>query len=516
MAKDINIHLKTTGAEDAKRKLSSVGKSATQVGDSAKQGGAKASQGLDKMSQSAGSAQGHFAKLKSSILSWLAGIVGIAAAIRAITTAIRIQAQAITEHATIAAEQQKKLLALQAMGAFFEEHPEARKEVAAYAEFGRRPFPEVAEAWYALESKAAGLTDEQKRGIMREALELGRMEPEADLKSIIEIFSLYAKETHQTDINQIQNVIRATLSKAGAELSQMGQYLPRFLSLGIAGGLTGAETAGLWAFATTRAPTPESATVGIRNIFAALRGKGTPESLELLQKLGIKREQNIFEQLTILSARQKAGRFGLPEAEMIAGKENIAVLLSMLTEPAAMMETVREITGVARPDIDIVRDKLEEIMGKDRVAYLEEEGRRLDVAIQNLKGADISALKWSALKKSIELESRQRGRAEFFITLDDWLLSMMSIFGTPEQAVARLKKVSELPNVRLMRAGAALLIPEAPTEPAAEPELPAEQPPVIEQAEPVSMAPRVYHYYDNGIHYHPKVGEDLVGSRFPA
>jgi len=478
MAKDVNIHVKTPGAQQAKQRLEGIGKASKGVGDSAHRGGRKGAEGMRELDQSAAKTKGGFSKLRSSIASWVTGIIGITAIIRGITAAIRAQSEAIKEHAQIAAEQQKKLLALQAMGTFFEEHPEARKEVAAYAEFGRRPFEQVAEAWYSLESKGAGLTKEQKAGIMREALELGRMEPEADLKSIIDVFSIYAKETRQKDINQVQNVIRQTLSQAGAELSQMGQYLPRFLSLGIAGGLTGAETAGLWAFATTRAPTPESATVGIRNIFAALRGKGTPESQKLLQQLGITPEMNIFEQLTALSAAQKAGKFGVPEAEMIAGRENIAVLLSMLTEPTAMMETVRQVTRVARPDIDITREKLERIMGTDEVARLEEERRRLDVVIRNIKAQDVRALQWDVSLREYEKQMREADVPESIIRYQLWKYRTGGGFGMepgPNWFLEPLGKFSEFP---------------------------------AQQRGPVIIN-------DNSIKYYPRVGSDERGPRVP-
>ena len=316
------------------------------------------------------------------------------------------------EHGRIAAEQQKKMLALQAMGEFYEEHPQARKEVAAYAEFGRRPFEEVAEAWYALESKGAGLTEIQKKGIMKEALELGRMEPEADLKSIVEMFSLYAKETRQKDINLIQNVLRATMTKAGAELSEVGKLLPRFLPAGLAGGLTGPEAAGLWAYATTRTKDPAEATTGLRNVFLALQGKGIPEAQEMLKGLGISTEQDFFSQLIQLATQKQAGRFGLPEAELLAGKESASMLLSMLTEPEAMMDTIQYVTERARADIDIVRTRLDRIMGTDEVASLEERGRQLDVQIENIKGSDIRALKWNVYLKEYEMYLREAGYPE--------------------------------------------------------------------------------------------------------
>ncbi len=531
MAKNVNIHVKTPGAKQAEQDLNRTGKAAKGVGDSASRAGKKGAEGVHEFGNSAGRTQGRFAKLKSSIASWVLGLVGVAAAIRLVTTAIRIQKEAIEEHARIAAEQQKKLLALQAMGTFFEEHPEARKEVAAYAEFGRRPVPEVTEAWYALESKGAGLTEGQKKGIMRESLEFGRMEPEADLESIVGMFSLYAKETRQEDINLIQNVLRATLSKAGAELSEVGRYLPQFQSLGIAAGLTGAESAGLWAYATTRTGQPEKATVGLRNIFMALQGKGTPESQKLLQQLNVAPEMGFYEQMGILSAQQEAGKFGLPEAETIAMKENAALLLSMLTDTDAMMQTVREVSDAARGDIDIVKDKLDLIMGQDEVARLEEDIRRLNITIENIKGRDVEALRWQRRKALAEKVLRERGLPEVVIDFNAWVQDMSSAIGgepgqfTEEDVVQQMedffgnagKVVAETgPGPEPIEAAAPPL-PKTefgmePTEAAAMPP-PEVEPGLLPANLEGTGSITVNHNYHNEVIYNPVVGETTVGPR---
>jgi len=489
MAKDINIHVKATGAARTKQQLDRVGKSAQQVGSSVGGGAKKGAEGMGKLSRSAASTKNRFGKLKSSITSWIVGAFGLTAAIGGITKAIRIQAQAIKEHAQVAAEQQKKLLALQAMGSFFEEHPEARKEVASYAEFGRRPFEDVATAWYSVESKGAGLTEEQKKGIMLESLELGRMEPEADLTSIVDMFSLYAKETREKDINLIQNVIRTTMTKAGAELSDVGKYLPQFQSLGISAGLSGAEAAGLWAYATTRTGQPEKATVGLRNIFMALQGKGTPESQELLKQLSITPEMGFYEQMGRLSAQQKAGKFGLPEAETIAMKENAALLLSMLTDTQAMMQTVWEVSAAARPDIDIVKEKLDQIMGQDEIARIGEERQQLDIAIQNLKGQDIKALRWDTYLKEIEETLRKQDIPEWIIRYQLARESIPSLLGEeaptiPFPGLSRYlwKKVEQ---------GA----------------------PAVENIE--QRAPSIVNYnYHNETIYTPRIGSDERGPRY--
>ena len=540
MAKEVNIHLKTKGAAQTKQQLESVGQSAKKTGNSANQGGKTGAEGIDKMSDAAAKGPGRFARLSSSIKSWVFGLVGISAVIAGITSAIRAQKQALEEHGRIAAEQQKKMLALMGMGTFFEDHPQARKKVAAYAEFGRRPFEEVAGAWYTLESKGAGLTEKQKEGIMKESLELGRMEPEADLKGIVEMFSLYAKESGEKDINKIQNVLRETMTKAGAELSEIAQYLPEFLSLGIAGGLPAEEVAGLWAYATTRTKEPSKATVGIRNVFAALQGKGTPESQEIMQQMGITPEMDFYEQIEKLSAAQREGKFGVPEAESIAGRENIAVLLSMLTNPQAMMQSVREVSSKARGDIDIVRDKLEKIMGTDEVAHMEEEGRRLGIAIQNIKGVDIKALGWNIALKKREEQMREAGTAEAWIQLELAVGRFGAAFGLepgkgilnknpllrPEtEAIPEAETKQVKTPVRPISKETEVEVPlrpisketeaEATVQPAAkvtETEIPVQlQPQQAEETPPVVT--NTTHYYDYGIHYYPRVGDDESGPR---
>jgi len=524
MAKDINIHLKAHGAERTKQQLEEVGKSAQKTGDSANQGGKTGADGINKMSDAAAKGPGRFARLSSSIKSWVFGMVGITAVIAGITRAIQAQIQAIKEHGRIAAEQQKKMLALMGMGTFFEEHPQARKRISEMAEFGRRPFEQVAEAWYTLESKGAGLTKKQKEGIMTESLEIGRMEPEESLQSIVDVFAMYAKETGEENINQVQNVLRKTLSKAGVTLSEMGRYLPQFLSLGIGGGLTGAETAGLWAYATTR-DKPEKATVGIRNIFSALQGKGTPESGKLLESLGVTKEQTIFEQLQKLSKAQKAGKFGVAEAETIAGRESIAMLLSMLKKPTAMMETVEEVTSVARPDIDIVRDKLEKIMGEDEIARLEEEIRRLEVVIQNQKATDVRALRWSMAIKEYERRMRKEGRGEVFITLQKYKYLTAAAMGAelePHWFIEpSFSGYTKFPQID--KRGKIIPEPVESPPPLFEPgevqPIPAEEPPAIPPVSKETEIPagqtvnNINYNWDHSIKYYPRVGSDESGPR---
>ena len=232
MAKDINIHVKTRGAAETKRQLDSVGDQAHKTGADVKGGSQKGAAGLGELNDKTQDAAAGFDTMGQSVVGWGTKLAGVTAIIAAVTKAINAQTEAMKEHARVASEQQKALTALQHLGDIFEKRPHLREEVAAYAEFGRRPFEEVAKAWYTLESKGAGLSDEQKQGIMKEALELGRQEPAADLSGIIDMFSLYVKETKEQDITLVQNVLRQTVTSAGAELAQVGKLLLASCPLG--------------------------------------------------------------------------------------------------------------------------------------------------------------------------------------------------------------------------------------------------------------------------------------------
>ena len=428
MAKDVNIHVKAKGTEQTKQKLDGVGKSTERVG-----------KGVDKLSGSASKARGLFSRFTSGLTGWATKLIGITAIIAGVTKAINVQKQALQEHARIAEEQQKKLLKLQAMGEFYAERPQLRKEVAAQAEFGRRPFAEVAEAWYVLRSQAGRMTPQQRRGVLKESLELGRMYPEAPLTSLVNMFTLYAKATRAQDLNQVQNVLLQTITEAGGGMADVSTLMPTFLGPGMGGGLTGPEAAGLWAYATTlpEAGGPQRATTALRNVLLALQGKGTPEAQKMLRQFGVRPGMGFFEQMGTLTTQQQAGRFGLPQAELLAGREGAAMLLGLLREPQAMKETIANIVAAGAGRRDITAETLRGLMGADEVARMEEEGRRLDISIENIKGRDTGALRWNVFLKEHEMAMREAGFSEARIALELWDAQLYGAVGVSAESYER-------------------------------------------------------------------------------
>ena len=436
MAKDVNIHIKAQGTDETKQKLDGVGKSAEKLGQKVasgqKQAAAatqkattatqKATEETDKLSGSTKKSSGVFGKFISGLKSWAIGLVGVTAIIAGITKAIGLQSRAMEEHADIAEKQQKKLLRLQFLGGFYKERPELRKEVIALSKYGRRPFEEVADAFYNLRSKSASLTEEQRQSIMKESLELGRTDPDMPLDTLVDMFSLYTKKTKAQDINQVQNVLKQTITEAGGGGADVAKLMPRFLPIGMVGGLSGAEAAGLWAHATTQFEDPSQATTGLIATFLGLQGQtedGDEESkkqvLKTLTRFGIKPSMGFTQKIQTLSEHFRAGRFGLPEAIQIGGRRGAPVLISLLEDPKAMMDVMGRVVGVNRGDVDITADEIKGLMSTDDFARTEEDIRKSKVELENIKGSDIEALKWRKFLLRYEKYLRKTGASELDI-----------------------------------------------------------------------------------------------------
>lgn len=412
--KDINIHVRAKDTEQTKQQIDSVNQSVKKTG-----------QETDRAGESAKKNAGLFGGLLSKLTAFASG----AASIHLVTQAIRDQTQALEENAQAALKQQNALLRLQFLGDYYQQKPELRAEIMALSEFGRRPAEEVAGAAYNLRSKNAAMTEPQRMGILKEALEMGRTDPSLPLDSLVDMFSLYAKQSGVTDANRIQNVLQKTIEEAGGSGADVAGYMPRFLPVGIAGGLTPAESAGLWAYATTQEKEASIATTGLRAIMMGLQGKGTPEGAKLLQKYGVTQDMDFFTKIQTLS---RAG-IDLAAAEQLFQREGAAMGLAMLRDPAAMMQTIQSVTGADRGDVDLTRGKIEGLFGADEMARLEEDTRLLEIQIQNIRASDVQTVANRTRRLEIEKTLRQQGRAEAYIKAKMKEMQLMEAFGFSQQ-----------------------------------------------------------------------------------
>jgi len=321
--KDINIHVNAK-ADAARQKLDQVADSTKKVGSAGREG----SRGMEQLNASATKSEGLFSKLTGKLAGMVAGV----ASIQAVTRAIQAQTRAMEENAAAATKQQNALVRLQFLGDYYKERPDLRKEVAAMAEFGRRPFEDVASAMYNLRSKNAAMSESQRMGIMTEALEMGRTDPSLPLDTLVDMFSLYGKQSGVTDANRIQNVLQQTITEAGGSGADVASYMPRFLPVGMAGGPSAAPAARPGAYGTTQESEASVATTGLRAIMMGLQGKGTPEGAKLLEKMGVTQDMGFFAKIDLLSRQN----IDLGTAEQLFQREGAAMAL----ENAALQASI--------------------------------------------------------------------------------------------------------------------------------------------------------------------------------
>lgn len=446
--KDINIHVNAK-ADEAKQKLDQVAASTRKVGDAGKEG----ARGVDAINKSAEKSGGLFSMLTGKLVGMVAGV----ASIQRVTRAIQEQTRALEENAAAAIKQQNANLRLQFLGDYYKEKPELRKEVAVLAEFGRRPFEEVADAAYNLRSKNAAMSEAQRMSIMTEALEMGRTDPSLPLNNLVDMFSLYAKQSGTGDANRIQNVLQQAITEAGGSGVDVARYLPQFLPVGTSGGLSGAQAAGLWSYVTTQFSDASTATTGLRATFMGLQGKGNPEAAKILDKFGVTGGMDFMQKIGTLSGAYQGGRFGLAEAEQIAGREGAAVFLSMLKDPAAMMRTIGNVVGADRSDIDITRAKIEGVLGSDAISKSEEDIRQFEINIENTRASDERALKIERLRKMQEAHLRKAGEPEWIVGYMDLMMKGMGTIGMEPETIESLMGYTPEQQQRLQDKG---LLPE--------------------------------------------------------
>jgi hypothetical protein len=405
--KDVNIKLKLQGSEQVQQQTETVAQAFERLGYTTGSTSKQGAEGVDELGESAKKTGGIFGGMGDKIASWAIRLAGVMAILTGITKAINEQSGAIKEHSDITEKQQEKLVRLQHLGDFYKERPELRKEVASLAEYGRRDVGEVADAWYNLRSKAGGLSDSQQMGILKEAIEFGRTDPSVSLDVLVDMMSLYAKKTGETDANKIQNVMSKTVREAGSNTEGAASYMPRFLPVGMEAGLSGSETAGLWAWGTTQEADPSVATTGLRNVVMSLMGKGTPESNRLMKNLGVNDNMDFYKKIETLSKQYAAGNIGLSEAEQIGQREGSVMLLNLLKDPDEMRRVVRSVQSADRGDIDLTRESINGLLGTDEVARLADLSNWLDVKNENSKGKDVGALRLEVAKKLSEYNARK-------------------------------------------------------------------------------------------------------------
>lgn len=407
--KDINIHVKAQDVEKSKQDIDSFGQSVSNVGKMTQQTGQQASEGAEKLS--------FWATQLNNIKGYLLGMVGGVAAINAVTEAVRRQRQEWEENARVITKQQEQILRLQFLGDYYKEKPELRKEVMAYAEIGRRPFEDVANAMFDLRNMGAAYTGPQREEILRRSLELGRIMPQAPLKDIVQSMILYSNAAKTTNFAAIENVLSKTLTKAEGEEAPI--ELAKFLPVATAAGLSGEQAAGLWSYAISQYPASGLATTALERMMLLLQGK-TPEARVAMGRLGITPQRPFMEQFNQLVAKQP----NLKQLEGIFDTRMAPVVLTLLQHPDMVRAAMSQATAAGQMPENLTQQSIQGLFGTDEMARLTDLSKFLDISIENLRGMNERSIRVQVGRKLQEATLRRETESPTM----RWILRAMDWF----------------------------------------------------------------------------------------
>jgi len=569
MAKDINIHLKTTGAEATQQKLSGVGKAAERAGEAAKRGGKKGSEGLDEMSRSTAATQGQLGFLGRTISTLKAQVVGLVTAWLSIQGVQRIFGAIIASMERMI-ELQKKLLEkaipLSRIGQALEfqtgtvgkQQYWARQALDLQRVGGLTSTNAAKEMMVAMDiafSQQGGIRNEEIMELARQLAPFvgGAQLQGPEVAKLFEFAGIAGVQPAAEDYKQYFAMLKGGYTAAKA--TDFGRYMEALQRAGTAYiAMGGSFEQAISAFVAARAVTPSEPLAATLMEQASRMAGGVYEKprAAMEEALGVKWSEMTMDErykamLQYVRGIPAAGRTEELVAVGVPGE--LAPALGKLITPEAtkaMIDAHMKVLEATGETVDDMTESyLKTLAGREAVTTAEAEAirtehaakfadwhNRLTIATAKFEAADAEGrdrfIKDKMEPSIIALEGPAEDVREFYTKLPKGPLRRrgFELHRTIQAEIRRYTflwgwlyptTMPEVSGYQATEAFKKLQEEAAEVEPPAEPESPAaEQPPVIEKGGPVSMAPRVYHYYDNGIHYHPKVGEDLVGPRFPA
>lgn len=270
---------------------------------------------------------------------------------------------------------------------------------------------ELTRTFAQLKSQTANISEEERLAIFQQLVETS-LTTSAKPTELVELFSKGARFV--PDPQQLQNIIAQTIIESPeSDPAVLARLLPEVLPAGVAAGITPAETAGALSFAAGEAGTASQGATGLRNILLALRGRGTPESREILERVGAGPEGNFFQQIDALSGAFGSGELGLADLEAIGGRENTALLSALLRNPQGLRDTVGRVVGAQGGD-DITRGKLERTLDEFAGQNTELLTRQSEARIESLRLNDTDSARANLGRLLFEEQLRQNGELSTF------------------------------------------------------------------------------------------------------
>lgn len=377
MPDDVKIPVGTPGAKQAQKDLAGVAAAEARVGKAGKRAGREAAEGAEQ-------AEGKLARWGARLKTLVAGFVGVAGVRRAIQV-VTEEIQRMDRASREAAESMTAILALSALQG---ERKEVQAAVGKMAISAGRPLRQVAAAYYTLLGGTAGMAPERQKGLMQQALLMGRTDPSANLNALVGLFTTIASQQPQLSPTQIGNLLSRTIEQAKATPEEMAQYLPAILTTARVGRVPVPTAAAMFTFGTRRGGGVAESGTAIRAAMLGLLAP-SPDVAKQLGQYGFPAGGGLMARLAWL--RQRGAELPAETVAALGGRRGLEAIAGIAEAPRAFAAEVGVMGAAVGARGSLLQQRLGAMYGEvpgqallQGIKQLEIAQQMKDVSVRNL------------------------------------------------------------------------------------------------------------------------------------
>jgi len=292
-------------------------------------------------------------------------------------------------------EAMRGLLALSSLAG---QRPEIQAQVQQMAVAAGKPVEQVAPAYYTLLGGTAGMDKARQKGLMEQALLMGRMDPTASLDSIVNLMATLGTQQPGMSPLQIGNLLAGTLEQAKGTAGEMAGALPDVLSAARVGGVDPATAAAMFSFATRQGGGVRRSGTAVRAAMMGLMAP-TPDAMKAMTEAGMPAAGGLMARLGWLS---QAGANLPPELlAKVGGREGIAAVSAVAGDEAGFAAEVAQANKYMNMPGSLMQGSLAGMFG-------EVPAQRMLDQINSIKSAsDVASNNPAALETEMRVKFRE-------------------------------------------------------------------------------------------------------------
>lgn len=367
------------------RNAKKAAEAAKGFGKSGKKAGEETARGM----KGAAAAGDRLTSVGKQLIGAWAGWAGIS---RLIASA-REELQRIEETSRRAIESMRGLMALSNLGMA---RPELRKQLFGLSTTFGVPMERLAPAYYTLAGGTAGMSPERRRGLMTQALLMGKTDTRADLESMVSLFSAMGMQQPGLTPLQIGNLASRTIEQAKATPSEMAEFLPTVLSTAVAGKVEVPTAMAMFAFASRMGGGVAKSGTAVRSTMLGLINM-PKDRMQKMRRFGFRPEWSLMQKISWLA--EQGGRLPEELAAQLGGRRGIEAVSAIAAQPEVFRQEVSTIREALAAPASLFRERLAGMYGEQpaqamvdagaQIAALREQHRTRDEVLLGEQGRDM-------------------------------------------------------------------------------------------------------------------------------